>query len=411
MKKRVAKMILKSQKGMALIIALFAIMIMTFLAFEISYNSHVEMAVGSTHLDQLRAFYLAKSGVQISLLRVYVYKSVIKRFGKDLGSNKSALDIIWSFPFAWPPLIPEEASGIDKSELEKTVKESFIEGAFAATIEGESGKIDINDLASPSKKLQETTFTQIRSMIQNRLEADDEWAKDNQGRIKSDEVVNNIADYIDEDSESRNGGSEDSPYSRMKYPIKPSNRPLKTIQELHMVAGITDELYKLLAPRVTVYGVKGINVNLATPEVIKSIDKQLTDDMVSKIIARRGDPKLGPYVDNIDFSSFVQSLGVNPQTFNKEPEIPLIFDSEFNFRIKSTGIYKKTQREIVAIVYDFDKVKEQLSTFLQASPSPGSSPGQQAGASPTATPSPTPTPSAAAQSASGPPQIVYWQEY
>ncbi|MCC6278594.1 MAG: general secretion pathway protein GspK [Oligoflexia bacterium] len=411
MKKHLGRAILKSQKGIALIIALFAILVMTFLAFEISYNSHVEMAVGATNLDRLRAFYLAKSGVQISLLRVHIFRTVITRFGKDLGGNKGALDIIWSFPFAWPPMLPDGASGIDQDELKKTIKESFIEGAFAATIEGESGKIDINDLASPSKKLQETTASQLKAIIQNRLDQDDEWATENRGRIRPDEIVNNIADYVDEDIDSRNGGSEDSPYGRTDPQVKPTNRPLKTIQELHMVAGITDPLYNLIAPRVSVYGVKGINVNLASAEVIRSIDKQLDDEKVKRIIERRGDPKAGPFSDLNDFTTFVQSLGVNPQTFNKEPEIPLLFDSEINFRIRSTGIYKKTQREIVAIVYDFDKVKEQLSTHLQSSPGPSAQASPGAAAAPGTSPVASPSPSAAPPAPSGPPQIVFWQEF
>src|ERR1035441_6856738 len=105
-----------NQSGIALLITLFAIMIMIFLAVEIGYNTHVELKVGAAQVDRLKAYYLAKAGVQLSVLRINAYKTVASKFGQALGSNKSDLDLIWKFPFTWPPMIPEEANGVDKAQ-------------------------------------------------------------------------------------------------------------------------------------------------------------------------------------------------------------------------------------------------------------------------------------------------------
>ncbi len=402
---------MKNQKGIALLVTLFAITIMIFLATEIGYNTQVELAIGASQIDRLKAYYLAKSGIQISLLRIHVYKSVMQKFGGQLGNNKAALDVIWQLPFSWPPMIPDDnISSMDKEQLKDAIDKSYIDGTFSTKIEGEGSKIDLNDLGSPSEQLRKSVSVQLNQILQNRLEADDEWAKENRG-LKAQEIVNNIADWIDDDSESFNGGSESQYYSRTDPPIKPPNRPMKTLEELHMVAGVTDEIFNLLSPRVTVYGTKGINVNLASAEVIRSIDPQITKEISAAVIEKRNDPNQGPFGNAGEFLSFVQSKGVRADKFNKDPEIPLLFDAEYNFRITSNGFYKKAQREIIAIVYDFDKVKGQIATLLASASQAGAQQQQQQGAAASSSPSPAHAAPAQTSGTSGPPHIIFWQEF
>ena len=402
----------KKERGVALLITLFAVMIMTFLALEIAYNSHVELAVGASQVDRLKAYYLAKSGVQFSLLRIKVYQTALQKFGGQLGAQKSMLDMIWQLPFSWPPLLPPELSSFDKDNINKAVKKSFIDGVFQTQIESEGSKIDVNDLASPSEALKKTVNAQLVQLLQNRIALDDQWARDHRN-LRPQELVNNIADWVSADPNSLNGGSKASQYGGTEPPIVPASRPMKTIEELHMVKGITDDIYKLLVPKLTVYGTKGINVNAASADILQSIDKLITKDLSDQIIARRNDSTKGPFSDLNDFTTFLKSTGMNIENFNKNPVMPLLFDSEFNFRIKSTGIWKHAQREIIAIVYDFDKVKGQLASQLTTpTPPPGGAvttttlPNNKG--APTPTPAATPPPGGPNK---GPPAIVFWQEF
>jgi general secretion pathway protein K len=412
-------MLKKSQRGIAILITLFSIMIMTFLALEIAYNSQVEYAVSSSQLDQLRAYYLAKTGIQFSLLRINIYKKVMSQFGAQLGPTKSQLDLIWQFPFVWPPILPPEMSPFDKDNIEKAVKKSYIEGQFATGIESESGKIDINDLASPVPALAKAVNAQLVEIIQNRLNENDEWSENHRSGTRPQEIVNNIADWVSPGNDSLNGGSKLSNYpssnSLTGQNVVPTSRPLKTISELHMVKGVTEDIYNLLLPRITIYGAKGINVNSAKAEVLQSIDKVITKEVAAKIVEHRSaDPSDGggPFSSVKDLTDFLNKLGVNTQTFNQSPAVPLLFDSEFVFRIKSTGIYKHAQREIIAIVYDFDKVKGQLSTALTNASS--STTVSQANSSSTVSTTgsvTTTTTQASAGATTGPPTIIFWQEF
>ncbi len=392
-------------------VTLFAILIMIFLAVEIGYNTHVELKVGAAQVDRLKAFYLAKAGVQLSLLRISAYNVVSTKFGAQLGPQKSDLDLIWKFPFAWPPLVPDEISGVDKAQIKEIVKKSTIDGAFSTSIETESGKIDINDLDSPSPAVQKAVNAELVQILTNRMNAEDDWAQ-NHRNLRPQEIINNIADWIDEDDNSRNGGSEASYYTDTNPPIKPPNRSIKTLEELHMVAGVTDDVYRVLVPNLTLWGDKSINVNQASKIVLRSIDVQITDQIADAIIERRTDESKGGPFTSADFNNFLQSQGVNLSTFNKPNTVPLTYDSVTNFKIKSTGVFGKATREIIAIVYDFGKVKSELQTSMgspSASPSPGPSPvGPTPVGSPGASPSPSPTP---ASSSTGVPQIVFWQEF
>jgi general secretion pathway protein K len=402
---------LLNQKGIAMLVALSAVLILTFIAVEVGYNTQVELAIGVASVERLQAYYLAKAGVNLSLLRIKIFKLASQKAGSSLGKDTDLLELVWKVPFMWPPQAFGDLGSVEKAEFKKTISESLLQGDITATIESESSRIDLTDLISPSKAIKEATQKQLVSLLETRLEQDDEWARENRGNLKPTELINNISDWMSQDPNSLNGGDKQAGYTP---PLKTSNRPLKTLAELHMVKGMTDDIFNILINRVTLYGTKSVNVNKAPKEILKSLDSQISDKVAEAIITRREDPDQGPFASQDEFLKFLQNQGVNTQNFNKAPGIPLAFEPDPNFRINSIGIKGKSQREIFAITFDFDKVKEKLVSALPE-PTPTSTPSPTpASAKPnaTATPSPTPTPSPATPQSlpSGPPSVVYWQE-
>lgn len=402
----------KSQKGVALLMAIFSMTLLTTIAVEVQYGTQVESLSASQSLNRLRAYYAAKAGVEISLFRILIYKKAIAQFGKDLGANASILDKIWQMPLPWPLPVPKDAMGTTKDEVNKVLKESIFDGKYMTTIENESSKIDINDLGSQSKNLREATKAKIINLFNSSLKDESNWAENHQG-YDFEKLVNNMIDWVDEDKVGSNGGDEDSLYAEIKDTSDlPPNQPFKTLQELHMVAGMEDSFYDILAPNITVYGSKAINVNQAPKEVLMSLDPSIDKNIAEKIIERRNDEtKGGPFLDEKDFFSFLENLGIRTAGL-VEKNIPLEFDSILNFRITSVGNYSNMSRKVVAIAYDFDRVKDRLKNILTKEKNGGQPPDQ----SPTPTPAPAP-----GQPATGPaeaktpapkgrPQVVYWFE-
>jgi general secretion pathway protein K len=407
----------KNQKGMAIVWAVFCVVMVSYIVTEISYETNIEYAIHAQSVNRIKAYYAARSGIELSLLRVKLYRKIQKQFGSQLGSNAGMLNLIWSFPLNWPPVLPEAASAVDKDNVQDKVKEAKLDSTFVATITDEGSKIDLNDLDSPSKVLRESTKKQLLKIFESKTQNDPDWARDHSD-LRPEELVNNIADWEDADKTSLNGGDEVQFYKNPPQELWPPNRAFRSIEELRLVAGMTDELFDLLAPRVTVYGAKAINPNTASREVLQSLDPSMTDQVINEVMQRRDNPQNGGFFTSADdFWGFVNSKGARVPN-DVQMEVPLIFDAVTNFRIQSVGEYHGAVRQIEAVVFDVteaanvvaEKVKKENPNPNDPSqggnpatpPGPGGRPGQ---------PGRPPNQPAANQTPSkGPPRIVYWFE-
>jgi general secretion pathway protein K len=377
----------KSEKGAALILALSATTLLLVIATELMFETSVEYVVSSQSVNQVRSYWAARAGVEMSLLRIHIYRQALG-IGADKLPDPRILDEIWRQPFLWPPPVPDGLSIVDGDEIKKAVGASdltTLKVSYLSTIEAEGAKVDINDLGSPSKIMSEAANRQILQLFQNKIESDENFASQFRG-FSFQEVINNIADWIDPDDESRNGGSEKALYSqRSRSEFLPTNQPLRTLAELHMVAGMTDTLYDILAPAVTLYGGKGINVNQADKHVFKAMGTAFTDERIQRILADRQDPKRGPFKDEEDFLQYLSSIGIggNPFDLGEGAKVPLVFEPETMFRVRSTGKAGQAQTDIVAIVYDADKVRNRLEKALVEQATKGSSGAGSGGSSAT----------------------------
>lgn len=406
---RACNNILKSQKGMALLLALFFMMIMMFISQELSYDTNVDYAVAANQVKRIEAFYAAKAGIELSLLRINFYKQAMAQLGDNPEIGKK-LEIIWSLPFSWPPsMAGAKVTEVDKSMMKEVVEDSLMKAQYMATISPEGGKIDINDLGSDIPKFKKNMIQQLENVFKAELEHNEEFSEKYRG-YNFLELVNNIADYIDEDSEGLNGGDESAGYSDINEPglTLPPNRPLRTVDELHQVAGMKDDFYNVLAPRVTVFGTKGINVNYAPKEVVLALDESMTDEAADKVIARRNSNKAGegPFKDENDFYNFIQGFGANVAAM-KERNIPLLFGTELNFRVISTGLVPSpknpVKRQITAVTYDYENLTKSLAKKLDERDNENNPP-----------PDPPKDPGKDNQKKIKPPKgrppVVYWEE-
>lgn len=393
----------QNQKGVALVMAVFSLVLIIYLVTETIYETNVEYIVNSQSINRVKAYYAAKSGLELSLVRIKLYNKIKTQFGSQIPPDRlSTLDLIWSFPFSWPPLIPDEASGVDKELVKDKIKESSMDAVYVTSIMDEGSKIDLNDLGSPSKSLRELNLRLLMQIFDNRLENDDEWARRN-SNVNFKEVINNIADWVDPDTTSLNRGDEKQFYRDLGAPELPPNRGFRTVDELRLVAGMTEEIFQMLKDRVTVYGMKAINPNHASAEVIKALDASISEEVAQTIINRRSDPQLGPFKSASEFWSFVNAEG-GRVTQEVQDSYNLVFTEVMSFRIRSVGEFANVQREIEAIVYDFSGAATAVASQLQkeATGSTGGS-GQSQSSGGNQNKSQTALPK-------GPPRIVYFIE-
>jgi general secretion pathway protein K len=360
----------KSESGSAIMLAITTVTLVMFLAMEISETTIMEYLTSATEVKKVQAHYAAQACMRLNLLRIKAYQQATRVLGDKVPpAQMQMLDMIWQFPLSWPPSLPEEISSFDSSSIQKTVGGSLLQQQFVSSIASEGGKIDINDLGSPSEALRLKTKAQILQRLQNRVLNGDDTFAERYANFNFEELINNIADWIDDGDESLNGGSEKAYYTDFRNEFIPPNRPFKTMQEMHMVAGMTDEIYEILTPQITLYGVKGINVNQAERDVLLSLfnnyDPELANEIVTEILKRRNNPDLGgPFQDEKEFLGFL-GIFIDPDGFNDaENKVPLFFGAELNFRVNCIGVSGKMTREIEGVVYNAETVKTRLKEAL-----------------------------------------------
>ena len=402
-----------SRKGVALLLAMTSLLLMVFIASELAKDSAIEYVVNTQDLKRLKAYYAAKNSLEIALLRVKIFQQASRAPLPE--SFKAQLDQLWQFPLEWPLPIAALSTGLAKEEMTEATAEALFDGAFIQTIMDEGSKFDINDLASPSKTLRDVSKKQLVNIFQSKLESD-EIFRQNYQNFRFDELVNRIQDWMSDKNSTDNGGDKREPFRALGEGYPP-NRGFRTIDELRMVPGMTEEFFQILAPQITIYGMKAINPNTANEKVLKSLDPGITDEAIKEAIERRTNPdKGGPFKGDAkacreDFKAFIISRGsrIKDEDFDK---LPFLCDKVTSFRIRAEGRSSSNpgavKSVITVVIMDTARAAAQIKSYLkeekkanQPQPPPGQPPAQTG---PTSVPAPQePLPK-------GRPRIVYWQE-
>jgi general secretion pathway protein K len=162
--------------------------------------------------------------------------------------------------------------------------------------------------------------------------------------------VDNIKDWIDRDDEPTRFGAESAYYQSLDKPYECANRPLRSINELLYIKGMTRKLFsgtretKGLKDYITVFGDPGgkININTANRELLLALSEEMDPDMVDEIISYRAD-------NENDLTSdlwYRDALGTDDEIIKPA----LITTKSSYFEILSTGIRDKAVKELKAVV-------------------------------------------------------------
>lgn len=353
----------KNERGAALIMALFFFTIVGFVVTQLSTETLTESVLAGREMKKLKATYSAKAGLEMALLRVKAFqhaKASVKNAAGDQASNfDQQLAMIWQFPLPWPIEIPGDAGIISTDDGEKVLKESLISNlTFFHEIQDAGQKIDLNSLGSPVERIAEKTLESLLRTFEQLLESDKELAKEH-SMDSIREVLNHIADWIDEDEESRNGGDEAGYYSFESQRGYPRNAPLITMSELMLIDKMDGFIFEQLQNLTTVYGTFGINVNTAEKDVLMGIDPQFTEQATADFLIRRSEIQAeGGILDEASFDNILSELGFSEIEEIHAAGIPLIYSPLSTFKTTATGSAGNISTEISATIIDANTLKE-----------------------------------------------------
>lgn len=288
---------LKSKKGMALILVLGAIFIITAMAVEFAYNTNVNYHLAQNELDRLKAFYLAKSAyrfMQIELKFDRLFRQVVQsqNLGQFLGASAN-LPLCQQFPMSTSLIravflggegaeaLPEEFQKmVSMSQQEEAAEFLNFEGNFDAECTDESTKINLNYFynLNPLQRVPEgyNEYDQYKIDLQKFLGAESYQETFEDLGLKVQDITRNIADWIDTNELINElGGVEAGPeiaiYDRLgaRYPVK--NGTLTTLDEAYLIDGVIDEWFTPLKSYFTVYGDGTVNVCSADEYVVQGV--------------------------------------------------------------------------------------------------------------------------------------------
>lgn len=250
----------KDESGLALIITLLVVVLLTALILEFDLSARTDLLAAANFRDGTKAFYLAQSGIAAA-------KAVL-RDDFQHSNDYDAFNELWATPF--PPY-------------------PVGDGTVTVSIQDEGGKLNPNDMVNQNDQPATKKVLQLKQLFEL-LNLDPN-------------LVDGIVDWIDQNSDPFSTyGAEEDYYSRLKQPYHCKNGKLSVLSELHMIRGITDEVYEKVSPYLTVdsdlVGSRdqgSININTADAVVLQtlpSIEERefgfpISEDLAKKIMEAR----------------------------------------------------------------------------------------------------------------------------
>ncbi len=149
-------------------------------------------------------------------------------------------------------------------------------GWLVGSLEDLQGRFNLNTLATSlaggdAGGADGARFTPAQAFFIRLLQALPEAALDAQEAIA---VTQAIGDWLDSDTITRPSGAEDDFYSGQSPPYRAANRAMASASELRAVANVTPELYRALAPLVTVWPQipAALNIHTAPLPLLRAIN-------------------------------------------------------------------------------------------------------------------------------------------
>lgn len=300
------------QRGIALVLVLTTLAILTSIGVEFSYSSRVSLKLTENLRDETRAYYLARSAVSLSRLLLHFQKQVDGMGGALAGGLQTMLAGQGKPPGQPPgaPPLPQQPAanslGIRLWELLPIDSNAFsallggqvdalaearppaasaevrhrfgsFDGSFSTKIVDENSRINVTGLDGLSGAPR-ATLIQLRAMM-----ADPKYdfifnEPDAQGdRVSRDDVILAMKDWIDLDETSsaidptntsnpfvRGFSDENAAYSRYTPRYQAKNGRLDSLEELFMVRGVNDRFMAAFGDRLTLWPDINAKLNVNT---------------------------------------------------------------------------------------------------------------------------------------------------
>ncbi|HVH45348.1 MAG TPA: type II secretion system protein GspK, partial [Labilithrix sp.] len=295
-KKRVRRR--AKERGIALVMVMGAIAILTVMLAEFQDETSAELAAAMAQRDGVQAEYMAKSAVNLSRLLIASEPSMRKAIAPLFMMMKKTPPQLplWEFSDRLLGAFNDQESSGDFSktagvDLSQGKNLGMPNGRWELSIVDEDSKINMN-LGGANEIAHIRLGKEIMGLI-GPMQYDALFQQsDKTGQfVDRFQTCQAIIDWADVDENGFNcdmrqmtaassAGMEDNSYSLLPRPYRRKNAPYDSLEELHMVRGVSEDFWATFVdPRpddpkkrvVTVWGQGAINVNTANAQTLHAV--------------------------------------------------------------------------------------------------------------------------------------------
>jgi general secretion pathway protein K len=415
------------ERGVALIMVLGAIAVMVVMLADFQDDADAEFASATAVRDGVQAEYFARSALNLSRLLIAAEPTM-----------RATIAPLFAFMKKTPPQLPvwqyadrilgafndKEASqdfaglaGLDMS-LGKNL--GLKGGSFEVSIIDEDSKINVN--MGASNQIAHIRLAKLLMGAMAPLQFDPLFSQRDATGNYNDRLTtcSALIDWADPDeqlfscdltSQTSSNAVEDGWYQLLTKPYRRKNAPFDSLEELHMVRGISDDFWQTFVdpdptePRkrlMTVWGQGAVNVNNASPMTLYALvcsgaptadlctdPTQMPMFVMGVTMAQgisMGVPVFGTPGDFIQtmkgqgqIGPLLTTLGIKPVKFQSESEFAKGIATESKvFSVYAVGVvkgYKRETRVRIHAVVDFSDSSASLGSpsSMAAAPAPSTS--------------------------------------
>jgi general secretion pathway protein K len=223
----------RRERGVALVLVIWLSTLLTVVAASFAFSARTDNLVIRNSVAIARAEAAADAGVTRAVWESYRIDNAPEQWRRDGATHEMAF-----------------------------------EGAIVRVeMKDESARIDVNTASDAL----------LRGLLVSVGLPDEEAAR----------LVDAMADWRDPDSLKRLNGAEEPEYQAAGLAYRPANAPFQAIEETQLVLGMRPDIYRRIAPLVTVYSRQaGVSTHVAPREVLLAIPG-VSAEQVDAFIARR----------------------------------------------------------------------------------------------------------------------------
>lgn len=281
----------KEERGAALLVVMVAVTVLTALAVDLAYQTSRSLRIAANARDELRATYLAKSGVALSRLVLSFQQDVDNAAPQIPNQPSPPRPQLWNFIHVDSDLAGRlfGAGAAPAGFLGEGGGAGPPSGGFDADVSDEGTKVNVQlDALHTSPLLGAQVQALYQLICDSRWDALFDREDENGVRVTRQELLVYLRDWVDDkdvgatlDAAFPPGGcvivpgpnpfpdgfqDENYPYDRGEDRYRTKNARMDSLAELYLVAGVTDAFVAAFGDALTVYLPRDHKQNLNTTD-------------------------------------------------------------------------------------------------------------------------------------------------